>query len=69
MATWQKVYETENAVRAEIVKDVLSVNNIQTLIINKKDSSYNTFGHFEVVVKNEDVLTAIKIISDEIVFE
>lgn len=69
MGTWQKVYETDNAIRAEMVKDILITKNIQALIINKKDSSYNVFGHFEVVVQNEDVLASIKIISDEIIFE
>jgi len=52
-----------------MVKDILITKNIQALIINKKDSSYNVFGHFEVVVQNEDVLASIKIISDEIIFE
>jgi len=69
MATWQKVFDSDNAIRAEIVKDILNEKNIQALIINKKDSSYNSFGQYEVMVQANDVLRSIKIINDEIVFE
>jgi hypothetical protein len=69
MATWQKVFESENMVRAEIVKNVLQGKDINALIINKRDSSYNTFGFFEVMVHQGDVINAIRIIRNEIVFE
>ncbi|HEX9650456.1 MAG TPA: hypothetical protein VGA21_07840 [Cyclobacteriaceae bacterium] len=55
--------------RAEIVKDVLLGRDITALIVNKRDSSYNTFGYFEVVVHNDNVIEALRIIEDEIVFE
>ena len=69
MATWQTVFKSENSVRAEIVKDVLLGRDITALIVNKRDSSYNTFGFFEVVVHNDNVIEALRIIEDEIVFE
>ena len=69
MATWQKVFESDNAIRANIVRDILNEKDIKALIINKKDSSYTTFGHYEIVVQSDDVLRSIKIIRDEIVFE
>lgn len=69
MATWETVYKSENSVRAEIVKNVLMGRDITAIIVNKRDSSYNTFGFFEVKVLNEDVIEALRIVSDDIVFE
>lgn len=67
MKDWQKVYSTEQAYRAGIVKAVLEDNGMQPVIINKKDSSYN-IGSLEVHVSAEDVLGALKIIENDITF-
>lgn len=69
MAKWQKVYETGNLVRANIVKNILTEKGLNPIILNKKDSSYNDFGQYEIHVNGEEVIKAIKIIEDEIVFE
>ncbi len=66
-SNWQKVYTTDLQYRANIVKSVLAEHNIQAVIIDKKDSAYH-FGHFEVYIAPEQVLTAIKIIEDGISF-
>jgi hypothetical protein len=68
MGKWQKVFTTEVAYRAEIVKAVLEENVLNPVIINKKDNAYQ-IGHYEIHVAPEDVLKAIKIIKDEIRFE
>lgn len=51
---WTKVYTTENPVTAEIIKQGLIENDIAAVIMNKKDSSYQTFGIIEVLVNKKD---------------
>ncbi|MGY0039546.1 putative signal transducing protein [Pedobacter sp. NJ-S-72] len=55
---WVKVYTTENPVTAEIIKQGLIENDIAAVIMNKKDSSYQTFGIIEVLVNQKDFDTA-----------
>lgn len=68
MSKWVKVYKTENPYRAEIVKSVLVENELPAVVIDKKDKMYN-FGFYEVHVGADDVLKAIKIITDDITFK
>ncbi|MDN5214817.1 DUF2007 domain-containing protein [Fulvivirgaceae bacterium BMA12] len=68
MNDWQKVYSTEMIYRAEIVKDTLANHNIVAVVIDKKDTAYQ-LGHYEVHVKTDDVLWAIKLIENDIQFE
>ena len=49
------MYTTENPVTAEIIKQGLIENDIAAVIMNKKDSSYQTFGVIEVLVNKKDV--------------
>ncbi len=67
MTGWKKVFESRIMHEAEIVKGVLIDNNINAVLINKKDSSYH-FGNYEVMVEQENIIKAIKIIQDEIRF-
>ena len=69
MAKWQKVFMTEVAYRAEIVKGVLEDFGITSVVLNKMDSSYNNFGNHEVLVLPEDVLRAKQIIQNDIDFK
>ncbi|UII34320.1 DUF2007 domain-containing protein [Fulvivirga ulvae] len=69
MKGWQKVFETDQSYHAEIVKDVLEDNNITPVLINKRDSSLNNFGQYEVHVASEDVLRALQIIKNDINFK
>ncbi len=69
MKDWKTVYTTEIEHRAMIVKDVLEKTEISAVILNKRDSSYNNFGNFEVSVNPDHVIKALKIIADEIAFE
>ncbi|MBK6265780.1 hypothetical protein JKA74_12110 [Marivirga sp. S37H4] len=68
MAKWQSIFTTDKLYRAEIVKDFLSDQQLQPIIVDKKDSAYQ-LGHFEVMVTSDEVLRAIKIIENEIKFE
>lgn len=69
MAKWQKIFSTEVAYRADIVKDVLEDQGIKSVILNKKDSSYNNFGALEVLVMPDDIIRAKQIIENDIEFE
>ena len=69
MSSWSKIYESKRPYRAEIVKDILEQKGIKAIILNKKDSAYDIFGQLEVHVEAEKVLTALKIIEDDIKFE
>lgn len=68
MRDWQSVYRDQLEYRAEIVKAVLDDNDMNPVVLNKKDSAYQ-FGHFEVLVAPDHVIKALKIINDEIQFE
>lgn len=68
MKNWQKVFEDGSPVRAEIVKGVLEENDIQAVILNKKESVYQIHGHYEVLVPTSEALVAINIVKNEITF-
>lgn len=66
---WIKVYETPSVSNAEIVKGNLEENGIDAVIMNKKDSSYLTFGQVEVYVKPVNEKAALILISTQDVIE
>ncbi|WP_339785213.1 DUF2007 domain-containing protein [uncultured Imperialibacter sp.] len=68
MDNWQKVYTTNQHHKAEIVKAVLEENDISAVVVSKKDSLYQ-LGNYEVYVSSENVLSAVKMINDDIHFE
>ena len=53
--------------RAQIVKDFLEDNNINCVIVDKKDSAYQ-LGWFEVFVERDDVIRSKKLISESLNF-
>jgi hypothetical protein len=53
--SWVKVYTTENAYTAEIIKQGLIESEIPAVVLNKQDSSYKSFGVLTVMVRPEDV--------------
>ena len=59
---WIKIYSTGVAYKAEILKGLLIENNVDAVIINKKDSSYG-FGELELYVSADDVVKAKHIIT------
>ena len=64
---WKSVYLTEQQYKAEIVKGVLVENDINAVVVNKKDDAIK-FGVFEVHVSVDHIIQAIKIIDDDISF-
>jgi hypothetical protein len=55
---WEKVFGTNAGYQAEILKALLEEENIVSIVVNKQDSSYLSFGEVEVYVKSEDILKA-----------
>jgi len=51
---WVLIYSTDKSWQAEIAKQVLADNGIDAVVVNKKDSSYLTFGDAEVYVSVEN---------------
>jgi hypothetical protein len=55
---WVQIYSTDKLFQAELFKHVLADNEIESVIINKKDSAYKAFGDIEVYVKDDHVIKA-----------
>ena len=68
MSNWQKVYEDSTSYRTEIVMSILEDNELNPVMVSKKDTAYQ-LGHFEVHVAPDNVIKAIRIIKEEIRFE
>lgn len=61
---WIKVFTTENAITAEIIKQGLEEGGIPAVVMNKHDSSYGTFGIVTVMVRPEDEEKAIAYLNE-----
>ena len=59
---WVKAYESMQEYLAEIARSVLSDNNIESVIINKKDSVFNSLGNIEVYVNRDNLIRAKQIL-------
>ena len=51
---WNKIFVSENPNLVDLIIQLLEEKNIKSVAINKKDSSYTTFGNIELYVKNTD---------------
>lgn len=54
---WEKILVTSNEIKIEIARQILDDMDIEAIILNKKDSSYQ-FGDIEIYVKRDDILNA-----------
>jgi len=61
---WVTVYSTDKPYQAEILKRILEDHDIEAVIINKLDSSYQTFGDVELYVLRENILMAKKLVNE-----
>lgn len=59
---WMKIFSTTNYYQAEMVKQALIGHHIGSVLINKQDTAYRTFGEIEVYIHQEDFSDAIEII-------
>lgn len=63
---WIKVHQTSNEKEAEIIQGKLENQDIVASIINKRDSSFLSFGSIEIYVQPQNVEMAKQIIDEEI---
>jgi transcription antitermination factor NusA-like protein len=59
---WIKIFSSTNYYQAEMVKQALAGNHIESVLLNKQDSSHRTFGEIEVYIHQEDFSSAIELI-------
>lgn len=57
MKDWVCIYTSPKMQEAEMIKGLLTFNEINSVVVNKQDSSY-LFGAFEVYVNKEDEVKA-----------
>ena len=60
---WVVLKSNCQAFELEMVKGFLLENGIDTVIINKKDSSYQMFGEAELMIKKEDLQKATELLN------
>ncbi|HZJ73941.1 MAG TPA: DUF2007 domain-containing protein [Perlabentimonas sp.] len=60
---WTLVY-SDSPLQAELIKQMLNNLGIEVVVLNKQDSSYQTFGDAEVFVKKENKDKALKHIKE-----
>ncbi len=61
---WQCIYFNNQMHKIEIVRAVLDDQEIKTVVVDKRDSSYFMVGDIEIYVSNEDAILA-KIIIEQ----
>lgn len=61
MNTWIKIYTSQEFIKSEIVRQVLTDNGIDAVLMNKQDSSYK-FGNIDVYIHPANFDRAIEII-------
>jgi uncharacterized protein involved in tolerance to divalent cations len=58
---WVIIYTTNKDYQAEIIKSLLTDNEIECVSLNKQDSAY-LFGEIEIYVSTTDALKAAQLI-------
>jgi hypothetical protein len=58
---WIVIYSTAQFYEAEIVKSIMAENGIESVIMNKKDSTYG-FGDIDVYVPTSEAFSAKQLI-------
>jgi hypothetical protein len=52
---WDVVYRSPLLYRVEMLKDLLELEDIPSVVVNKKDSSYLAFGEIELNIRRSDI--------------
>jgi hypothetical protein len=59
---WVKIFTSVNYYQSEMVKQALAGHYIDSVIINKQDSSHRTFGDIEVYIHQDDFSSALEVL-------
>ena len=60
---WTKIFTSTEQHAITMAKGILKEKDIESVEINKRDSSYQSFGEIELYVKNTEVIQAKYILS------
>jgi hypothetical protein len=63
MNDWVCIYSSQKLQDAEMIKGLLTHNEINNVVVNKQDSAY-MFGEFEVYVSRDDAVKAKYVIDN-----
>ena len=61
VSNWVVIYSTSHLYEAEMLKSIMADNEIECVIMNKKDSTYG-FGEIEVCVTTDEAFKANQLI-------
>jgi hypothetical protein len=61
---WTLVYTVDTQYKAQLAEQILAGEGINSVIMNKRDSAYKSFGEFEIYVNIEFAEQAKKILQD-----
>jgi hypothetical protein len=61
---WKLVFLTRLEHQAAIAQSILNDKGIQSVILNRKDSAYQSFGDIEVFVEEQDEVQAIELLKE-----
>lgn len=61
---WKQVFLTGELYKAEIARELLENNGINSVILNQKDSTYITFGDIVLYVNEADEEKALEILKE-----
>jgi hypothetical protein len=61
---WKQVFLSGETYQAEIARELLENNGINSVILNQKDSSYTAFGNIELYVNEADEKKALEILKE-----
>ena len=61
---WKQVFLTVELYQAEIARELLEMNGIEAVILDKKDKVYQVFGDIEVYVNETDEAKALEILKN-----
>ena len=59
---WINIFSSVNPIEVEIIKQMLTENNIVAVVLNKQDSSYNMFGAIDLYVTENAQAMALQLI-------
>lgn len=61
---WKQVFLTGDNIKAEMARELLELEGINVVVLNQKDTVYQTFGDIEVYVNESDEATALEILKN-----
>ena len=61
---WKEVYMSAQEYKISIAESVLKDNGIKSVVLNQKDSAYQSFGTLTLFVEEHDVEKALELLKE-----